>query len=228
MYQVLSGLRAGERVVTSGQFMLDSESQLREAIQKMLHPPMPSTATTAGPGVPAGPTDAAPATPGTSAAPEPHAYVCPMPEHVSIEYEHPGQCPLCGMALVPVSRAMLERMQPGGKVEYYTCPMPEHSDVRLDKPGKCPKCGMTLIPVMPRPAGAGPPAAQTGPPLPALYTCPMASHAEVVSDQPGQCPKCEMELVPTSTVAHGPRSEELWRRQSAGDAAAPNAAPHRH
>lgn len=37
MYQVLSGLKEGERVVTSGQFMLDSESQLREAIQKMLH-----------------------------------------------------------------------------------------------------------------------------------------------------------------------------------------------
>jgi RND family efflux transporter MFP subunit len=37
MYQVLSGLSEGERVVTSGQFMLDSESQLREAIQKMLH-----------------------------------------------------------------------------------------------------------------------------------------------------------------------------------------------
>jgi hypothetical protein len=37
-YQVLSGLKAGERVVTSGQFMLDSESQLREAIQKMLKP----------------------------------------------------------------------------------------------------------------------------------------------------------------------------------------------
>lgn len=35
-YQVLSGLAAGDRVVTSGQFMLDSESQLREAIQKML------------------------------------------------------------------------------------------------------------------------------------------------------------------------------------------------
>jgi len=38
LYQVLDGLRAGERVVTSGQFMLDSESQLREAIQKMLKP----------------------------------------------------------------------------------------------------------------------------------------------------------------------------------------------
>ena len=35
MYQVLSGLKEGERIVTSGQFMLDSESQLREAIQKM-------------------------------------------------------------------------------------------------------------------------------------------------------------------------------------------------
>ena len=34
--EVLSGLAAGERVVTSGQFLLDSESQLREAIQKML------------------------------------------------------------------------------------------------------------------------------------------------------------------------------------------------
>ena len=35
-YEVLSGLAEGERIVTSGQFMLDSESQLREAIQKML------------------------------------------------------------------------------------------------------------------------------------------------------------------------------------------------
>src|SRR5439155_15903303 len=38
LYQVLSGLNEGERVVTSGQFMLDSESQLREAIQKILQP----------------------------------------------------------------------------------------------------------------------------------------------------------------------------------------------
>jgi multidrug efflux pump subunit AcrA (membrane-fusion protein) len=37
-YEVLAGLKAGERVVISGQFMLDSESQLREAIQKMLKP----------------------------------------------------------------------------------------------------------------------------------------------------------------------------------------------
>lgn len=42
-YQVLAGLTAGDRVVTSGQFMLDSESQLREAIQKMLRPAAPET-----------------------------------------------------------------------------------------------------------------------------------------------------------------------------------------
>lgn len=34
--QVLSGLAEGEMVVTSAQFMLDSESKLREAIQKMM------------------------------------------------------------------------------------------------------------------------------------------------------------------------------------------------
>jgi len=35
-YEVLAGLDVGDRIVTSGQFMLDSESQLREAIQKMV------------------------------------------------------------------------------------------------------------------------------------------------------------------------------------------------
>jgi Cu(I)/Ag(I) efflux system membrane fusion protein/cobalt-zinc-cadmium efflux system membrane fusion protein len=34
--QILTGLAPGESVVTSGQFLLDSESKLREAIQKML------------------------------------------------------------------------------------------------------------------------------------------------------------------------------------------------
>ena len=36
--EVLQGLFAGEQVVTSAQFMLDSESKLREAIQKMMKP----------------------------------------------------------------------------------------------------------------------------------------------------------------------------------------------
>jgi Cu(I)/Ag(I) efflux system membrane fusion protein/cobalt-zinc-cadmium efflux system membrane fusion protein len=35
-FQVLQGLEEGEEIVISAQFMLDSESRLREAIQKML------------------------------------------------------------------------------------------------------------------------------------------------------------------------------------------------
>jgi hypothetical protein len=86
-YQVLSGLKEGERVVTSGQFMLDSESQLREAVQKMLNPnvtptPAPTPARLAGRPLPT-------ATPQES--PPPTAYVCPMPEHATIKYNHGGK-----------------------------------------------------------------------------------------------------------------------------------------
>ena len=35
-FQVLKGLREGEEIVISAQFMLDSESRLQEAVQKML------------------------------------------------------------------------------------------------------------------------------------------------------------------------------------------------
>ena len=145
--EVLSGLAAGERVVTSGQFLLDSESQLREAIQKM--------ASAGGMGEPAPAASLPPATATNApesplpvaAAPDKIVWVCPMPEHVSIEYDHPGKCPICGMTLVPVGQAELKKTQPGGQVLYYTCPMPEHH-IHSDKPGKCPVCGMTLIPVM--------------------------------------------------------------------------------
>jgi len=206
-YEVISGLQAGERVVTSGQFMLDSESQLREAIQKMSGPlatmpssPYPATNQTAQ-------------IASTNVEKEPVVYVCPMPEHVSITYDHPGNCPICGMALVPVTPGELKQLQPGGKVLYYTCPMPEHASVHSDKPGKCPICGMTLIPVMAPPEAiqqsSSPPSqtpvqnpasantnsvSETKPAAKQLWTCPM--HPDVISDKPGKCPKCEMDLVP--------------------------------
>ena len=163
-YQVLSGLKEGERIVTSGQFLLDSESQLREAIQKMLEPKKPELAAPAA-RKPRGSRRRGTNLQGIAASAAATAtnivkYICPMPEHVSIEYDHPGKCPICGMTLVPVSAATLRKLQPGGKLLYYTCPMPEHSDVHESKPGKCPKCGMTLIPVMEAPA-LPKPAAQT-------------------------------------------------------------------
>ena len=203
LYQVLSGLKEGERIVTSGQFMLDSESQLREAIQKMIEPSKASAAAEAT------------ATNRVEAAPQPEqmVYICPMPEHVSIGYTHPGKCSICGMALVPVSETALRQLQPGGRLLYYTCPMPEHSDVHVDKPGKCPKCGMTLIPVMKSPSATSQRLTNHQSPVTTLYTCPMAEHADVVSDKPGKCAKCGMELVPTSKVAHGKIAEGNWRKQ---------------
>ncbi len=186
MNQVISGLNAGERVVTSGQFLLDSESQLREAIEKMkgvesLNREMVKSETNS---------TIQPFNESTNY--ETTVYVCPMPEHVAIIYDHAGNCPICGMALVPVTPSALKKIQPGGKVLYYTCPMPEHASVHEKKPGKCPLCAMTLIPVM------APPETPTNsvakPEAKTLYTCPM--HPEVISDQPGKCPKCEMDLVP--------------------------------
>lgn len=226
--QVLSGLNEGERVVTSGQFMLDSESQLREAIAKMTEPGRgPAAAATA-------PTNLLSSATAPESQPEQTVWVCPMPEHVSIEYDHPGKCPICGMALVPVGRSLLEKIQPGGKVLYYTCPMPEHSDVHSDKPGKCPHCGMTLIPVMERPK----PAVPTNPPPAAamekaaaaapslvLYTCQMSAD-DVVTNQPGKCPICEMELVPTSTVPFGKQREAEWFK--AHPTAGVSTEPHAH
>ena len=214
-YEVVSGLSAGERVVTSGQFMLDSESQLREAIQKLTRPAQAQPA--AEPLRPEARSSAPVAATSAPAGPGKVVYICPMPEHVSLEYEHPGNCPLCGMTLVPVGQETLARIQPGGTLEYYTCPMPEHSDVHEEKPGKCPRCGMTLIPVMvrPKPAVQGIPAEN----LPAkLYTCPMAEHADVVSNHPGTCPKCGMKLVETTTVKHGERAEDNWSRRAGGKA----------
>jgi RND family efflux transporter MFP subunit len=63
--EVLSGLKGGEEVVTSAQFLLDSESSFREAIQMMLPAQGgPEKAKEAAPAAPAAPAPAAPMPPG--------------------------------------------------------------------------------------------------------------------------------------------------------------------
>jgi hypothetical protein len=217
-YQVLSGLEEGERVVTSGQFMFDSESQTREAIQKMSGTASRSTVASQKS---VATTNRTPATTGSNT--NTAAYICPMPEHVAIRYDRPGNCSICGMMLVPVAEQTLAKLQPGGRVQYYTCPMtdacptPGHGDIHYGKAGKCSVCGMTLIPVMaaptnsPAPPKPAVPAAEVESKPQTLYGCPM--HPEEVSDEPGECSKCKMELLPTSQFDKGKISEEIWRRQ---------------
>jgi multidrug efflux pump subunit AcrA (membrane-fusion protein) len=104
VYEVLGGLKPGERVVTSGQFLLDSESQLREAVEKMRAP-------AAEPAPAAAPTSEKSPAPAPAATPARMAWVCPMPEHVSITYDHPGKCPICGMTLIPVPKRATSHAQ---------------------------------------------------------------------------------------------------------------------
>jgi hypothetical protein len=110
-YEVISGLTEGERVVTSGQFMLDSESQLREAIQKMLKPVANATAAQ----VASAPVQMTP-TPDSKTAPQeyvcPTEFACPMPDHMTIKYNHGGKCPICGMTLIPASDEKLAAPSP--------------------------------------------------------------------------------------------------------------------
>lgn len=145
--EVLDGLWPGDTVVVSGQFLLDSESRLREAALKFMEP---------GQSVGASPVEAATeqaetahgiAHPPQETAGAPAYYVCPMPQHTDILYEAPGSCPICGMKLVPVERRHGEVEHP--RIAYWTCPMPEHGAVHEAGPGKCPICAMSLIPVRP-------------------------------------------------------------------------------
>ncbi len=101
--EVLAGLKEGERVVISGQFLLDSESQLQEAVEKLLATRLQSkerrvmgdgTKTDSGEG-------------GADHGAEHKAdgaegsvyYTCGM--HPQIVQEEPGTCPICGMDLTP-------------------------------------------------------------------------------------------------------------------------------
>lgn len=92
--EVLSGLSEGDTIVTSGQFLLDSESQLQEAIQKLLAARL-QTKNKQKASHEAEKSDA-----GHDHEQEKgQAYwTCSM--HPTIVQDGPGTCPICGMDLV--------------------------------------------------------------------------------------------------------------------------------
>ncbi len=66
-------------------------------------------------------------------------YYCPMHCEGDKTYDKPGDCPVCGMDLVP--QAVTQKTK-------FTCPM--HPEVVKDQPGDCPICGMDLVPMEPK------------------------------------------------------------------------------
>ena len=108
-------------------------------------------------------------------------YYCPM--HPQVVSDQPGDCPVCGMRLVPRKAAA-----PADETAHavYTCPM--HPEIAADRPGDCPICGMHLVPRAEAPAPTPGDHATA-----AVYVCPM--HPAVTSDHPGSCSICGMALV---------------------------------
>ncbi len=95
----------------------------------------------------------------STASPEHQVYTCPM--HPEVVSDQPGDCPKCGMHLVPQDEASASHdhahghgagpAELDGKYDtvpldhegaVYTCPM--HAEVRQTHPGSCPICGMGL------------------------------------------------------------------------------------
>ncbi|HZV68946.1 MAG TPA: copper-translocating P-type ATPase [Saprospiraceae bacterium] len=97
-------------------------------------------------------------------------FTCPM--HPEIVLDKPGNCPKCGMNLVPAKpkndntetthqqpvsvkpkmdahthlhSEMEDLKRDTNHFQKYTCPM--HPQIVQDGPGKCPLCGMTLVPL---------------------------------------------------------------------------------
>jgi Cu(I)/Ag(I) efflux system membrane fusion protein/cobalt-zinc-cadmium efflux system membrane fusion protein len=135
---IVSGLFDGEQVVVSGQFLLDSESQTREAIAKMRTAQAQRTQE-ASKEEQKGAAESHETVEHSHDIQE-HLYACPMhPEFITSDPN--AKCPECGMNVVKAEEL-------GDKVDlekavFYTCPM--HPDfLTTDKNARCPECGMKL------------------------------------------------------------------------------------
>jgi Cu(I)/Ag(I) efflux system membrane fusion protein len=100
LYEVLGGLSKGDVVATSGVFLLASEARITTAATYWNE---------ADAGTATMPTAPPPAFPAMSAAPSskpaPAATIWTCPMHPEIERLGPGDCPICGMHLVPKKKA---------------------------------------------------------------------------------------------------------------------------
>lgn len=99
MTEILSGVQVGEVVVVSGQFLLDSESQLQEAVGKLIAERLQVQGASAKPSWEGG--QGGHVHPGSQGPAGQHGeayWTCPM--HPQIVQDGPGACPICGMDLV--------------------------------------------------------------------------------------------------------------------------------
>jgi len=188
MVEVSDGLDEGDRVVTSGQFMLAAESKLKEAIAKAREPKQADTQ----------PADTQPASDRMAAMDHAHVhsaggipadakFACPMETHPNesdpakqgaFYSAEPGQCDRCGMTLQPLEQIdwVQTKLAAGQNEVAYTCP--DHPHVFSNEAGECPRCGKPLEPFK------------------VMYACPDPKHTDVISATPGPCPHDGLALTP--------------------------------
>ena len=103
MVEIKDGLTAGESVVVSGQFLLDSESRLSEAVGSEHHHAKPVE-------TPAETHDHSGHQHSEADRDPYNIYTCPMPADFDVLHYGPGQCPKCGYGSGAAGR---NRQRPG-------------------------------------------------------------------------------------------------------------------
>ncbi len=192
MVEVLYGLDEGEIIVTSGQFLLASESNLKEAIAKMMEVERALT------------TKRTPETEGEAADSEMH-------DHAAMggETQHPPM-PTDAAFACPMEEHP-DETDPANRGPYFSA-----------SEGTCPRCGMKLKPLAELNwtkryadesaiAAASPtPTSSDGIPADAKFACPMEEHPDqsdpneqgaFFAAEPGSCPWCGMKLKPLEEFA---------------------------
>ena len=152
-------------------------------------------------------------------------WTCSM--HPQIALPEPGQCPICGMDLIPreggepaaadahdhgaMEAGGMEHGNPEPSATVWTCSM--HPQIALPEPGQCPICGMDLIPredSAPADADARDHGAMEAGGLehaggsrgePAGWACAMNCVPPL--PEPGPCPVCGMTMVPVGGAGSG-------------------------
>ncbi len=129
LIEVTSGINEGDLIVTSGQFMLDSESRLNEALASDEHVGHDHSRKSDN--------DMDEYNPDELVATGGHdIHTCPMPIHYDQLQYGKGDCSKCEMKLVPLGETDNKKV--------YVCPMSECETVQ-DHKGTCSVCGMNLV-----------------------------------------------------------------------------------